>query len=537
MGDEADGRNREEQAIQRVRDTLVENFAETHPADRIDRTVRSVRERFAGHPVREFVPILVERVARRELGAVPAERVSADAEPVSVRKEEGPGDREADVPQPGATGSAPADSESPATVAPATPDSDAQEPTEEITTTPANGNTRPRTGPRHAAPDIPYITIPPADHADDHVSFFGVARKWVIERPVVPLVVGLVLVLTAVLGVTVTGGGDEPAPVAAAAPVTVRGLVGSEKADFFADPRVAEVFARHNLTVQVEPAGSRQIATLDLDGYEFVFPSSATAADRIQRERNVGTKYTPFSSPMAIATFGPIVEALTAAGVIRPGPVPTLEIARYLQLVRDNVEWERIPGNTTYPVRKNVLVSTTDPRTSNSAAMYLAVAGFVANDNAVVSGADAERRVLPLLGRLFAGQGRTEGTSEGPFREYLSGGMGPAPMVWIYESQFVEAAVAGQTEPGMVLAYPSPTVLSQHTVIPLGSAGDQVGKLLSTDPDLQRLAAEHGFRTGGFAAVANQHRVPVATDLIDVIDTPTSETLERMIDGVAASYR
>ncbi|UGT62379.1 three-helix bundle dimerization domain-containing protein [Nocardia asteroides] len=535
MGDEADGGNREEQAIRRVTDTLVENFADTHSADRIERTVRSVRARFTGHPVREFVPILIERVARRELEQTPAaERVTVAAGPVSLEKPSGEA-QATDSAALGAAETAQAAEKAephPAAAGPAairTGPSTGTGPS--TSTSDGNGN-----GPRHAAPEIPFITIPAP--LDDHLSFFGVARKWAVERPVVPLVVGLVLVLTAVLGVAATRPGDDtPAPVAAATPVTVHGLVGSEKAEFFADPRVAEVFSRHGLTVQVEPAGSRQIATRNLDGYEFVFPSSATAADRIQREQNIATKYTPFSSPMAVATFTPIVEALTAAGVIRPGPIPTLDIARYLQLVRDNVEWERLPGNTTYPVRKNVLVSTTDPRTSNSAAMYLAVAGFVANDNAVVADADAERRVLPLLGRLFAGQGRTEGTSEGPFREYLATGMGPAPLVWIYESQFVEAVVAGRTKPGMVLAYPSPTVLSQHTVIPLGKAGDRVGELLSTDPDLQRLAAEHGFRTGGFAAVANRHRVPVAAELIDVVDTPTSETLERMIDGVAAAYR
>lgn len=571
MGGEVDGGNREEQAIQRLTSTLVENFADTHSADRVERTVHTVRQRFAGHPVREFVPILVERVARRELGAIPAaERVTVRPEPaVSVRKGEeavaqpdttaavtvsdalssavtppqgagddgAPGTKPSD---PAARDGAPSaatepDGEQGATDAGDDRSSAAAAKAAMPSAATANGTPRPPTGPRHAAPDIPVITIPPAD---DHLSFFGVARKWAVERPVVPLVVGLVLVLTAVLGIAATRpGGEQPAPVATTAPVTVRGLVGSEKAEFFADPRVAAIFAANDLDVRVEPAGSRQIAGRDLTGYGFVFPSSATAADRIQREQNVATKYTPFSSPMAIATFTPIVEALTAAGVIRPGRVPTLDVARYLQLVRDNVEWERLPGNTTYPVRKNVLVSTTDPRTSNSAAMYLAVAGFVANDNAVVADAEAERRVLPLLGRLFAGQGRTEGTSEGPFREYLTGGVGPAPLVWIYESQFVEAVVAGQTKPGMVLAYPSPTVLSQHTLIPLGDAGDRVGALLAGDPELQRLAAEHGFRTGGFAAVTAQHRVPVAADVIDVVDTPTSETLERMIDGVAATYR
>nr|SBO95904.1 hypothetical protein BN4615_P5420 [Nonomuraea gerenzanensis] len=118
-------------------------------------------------------------------------------------------------------------------------------------------------------------------------------------------------------------------------------------------------------------------------------------------------------------------------------------------------------------------------------------------------------------------------------------GMGPSPMVWIYEAQFVEAAAHGQVKPGMVLLYPSPTVLSKHTLVPLKPSGDRLGRLLSTDPRLQRLAAEHGFRsndTGSFAEVAAAHGVPVAKDPIDVVDIPSYDTLEHLLEGVAKSY-
>ena len=50
----------------------------------------------------------------------------------------------------------------------------------------------------------------------------------------------------------------------------------------------------------------------------------------------------------------------------------------------------------------------------------------------------------------------------------------------------------------MRLVYPSPTVLSKHTLVPVTDDGDRVGQLLSEDPELQRLAAVHGFRTGAF---------------------------------------
>src|SRR6266568_1564978 len=112
-------------------------------------------------------------------------------------------------------------------------------------------------------------------------------------------------------------------------------------------------------------------------------------------------------------------------------------------------------------------------------------------------------------------------------------------MVLIYEAQYVDAAVRGKTTASMELMYPSPTVISRHTLIPLNPAGDRIGQLLTTDPDLQRLAAEHGFRTGDpelFSAVTTQHNVPVPPDIVDVVDTPAYDTLEHLLDGVAKAY-
>ncbi|MFI6362361.1 three-helix bundle dimerization domain-containing protein [Nocardia sp. NPDC050630] len=455
---------REEQAIARLTDRLVDDY----PADQVESAVGTARQRFEGHPVREFVPILIERIARRELEAstkqVETENVAAQRDPNQQ------------------------------------PD-------------PARGMSRIRTA----------------------------GAEFAVDKRLMALAAAVLVVVLALVVAFVVRQPDQPtATSATAALTTVHGVVGSEKMAFFDDPRVVEALAHKGLEARVDPAGSRQIATsVDLGNYDFAFPSSAPAAERIQRARNISTKYTPFSSPMAIATYQPIADLLTAAGVVRPGPVPTFDMARYLQLVRNDVEWDKLRDNTVYPVHKNILVSTTDPRTSNSAAMYLAIASHVANDNTIVQGPAAEQAVLPTVSRLFVRQGYTENSTDGPFREYLAAGMGPTPMVWIYEAQFVEASVRGQIKPGMMLIYPSPTVVSQHTLVPLTTRGDRVGRLLATDPDLQRLAAEHGFRTSEpsrFAKVAADNHVPVAGDVIDVIDTPTIDTLEHLIDSVTKSY-
>ena len=57
---------RELQAMTQVTDRLTESFAD-HSPDAVNRTVTSAHHRFDGSPIREFVPVLVERIARDEL--------------------------------------------------------------------------------------------------------------------------------------------------------------------------------------------------------------------------------------------------------------------------------------------------------------------------------------------------------------------------------------------------------------------------------------------------------------------------------------
>jgi hypothetical protein len=67
---------------------------------------------------------------------------------------------------------------------------------------------------------------------------------------------------------------------------------------------------------------------------------------------------------------------------------------------------------------------------------------------------------------------------------YLSIGIGKTPMVMVYEAQYVALQLAHDRAltSEMTLMYPSPTVLSKHTLIPLRPAGDRVGRLLVIDP-------------------------------------------------------
>jgi len=109
---------------------------------------------------------------------------------------------------------------------------------------------------------------------------------------------------------------------------TVRGVIGSEKQPFFQDPEVVAAFHKHGLDVQVDTAGSREIATtVDLSRYDFAFPAGVPAADKIKRDHKAKATYAPFYTPMAVGSFQPIAKLLESAGVNAPACVTVGDVA------------------------------------------------------------------------------------------------------------------------------------------------------------------------------------------------------------------
>src|SRR5262249_25841527 len=149
------------------------------------------------------------------------------------------------------------------------------------------------------------------------------------------------------------------------------------------------------------------------------------------------------------------------------------------------------------------------------------------------------RRVAPVVAPVFLRQGFAASSSDEPFQDYLSIGIGKTPMVMVYEAQFLSPLAAHDRalSDSMVLMYPTPTVLSKHTLVPLKPAGDRGGTLLRSAPALQRLAARYGFHTSDpaiFNAYLKAQKVPAPPQLVNVVEPPAYDQLETMINAIAA---
>jgi hypothetical protein len=359
------------------------------------------------------------------------------------------------------------------------------------------------------------------------------------------LLVVLIVGVAAALYVSFTRGqAERAAQHAASEVVTVTGLIGSEKKEYLTDPRVLDELRRNGIDLKVETVGSREMATrTDLKTYDFAFPAGVPGATKIMDVTGVKKSSSPFFTPMAIASWKPIADVLIANGMVRKHNeyYYVVDMKRLLDFIASDKRWSDLSHNPDYAINKSILISSTDVRKSNSAAMYLSLASYVFNGDTIVDDQAQVNAVLPKVANLYVRQGYQEGSTAGPFEDYLAMGMGKAPLVMIYEAQYVEYQVQhkGNRNGQMVLMYPQPTIFTKHIIIPFDAKGEKLADLLANDSVLQELAVEHGLRTANADALRafwKQNDIHVPDTLIDVIDPPSFDILESMIKGIEQKF-
>ncbi|WP_236808880.1 hypothetical protein [Amycolatopsis albispora] len=307
----------------------------------------------------------------------------------------------------------------------------------------------------------------------------------------------VVLVLTPLL--------MAPAPPAPAVTV-VRGKMGS-KVDFFRDATVQEILRRKHFEVIVDNSGSREVATHDIDRYDFVFPSGQPAADLIMSSRLGSGKdaqaYVPFVSPIVLATYRPYALALQHAGVAAPMTAGRekplfyeVDISRFVELTEQGRRWNDI-GIREHGIQNNnlVLAHTSDVCLSNSGGTYQGLIAYAKNGSRIAAAEDEVTALAESLKPLYRAQGAPT-PDRVPY--YLSPeGQRIAPIVVIYEHQYLAHQLRrppGQPDEERVLLYPADHFETQPSFIALNDNGRRLAELLRNDPELRNRAVELGFR-------------------------------------------
>jgi hypothetical protein len=331
----------------------------------------------------------------------------------------------------------------------------------------------------------------------------------------------------------------DTADMKAAGQVTVKVLTSPEKEAFLADPDLTKVLDSAGITLSIQKAGAGEIVTRpDLTTFDAAFTASEHAAAKISQTTGSKRTFTSFHTPMAVASWKTLIPVLEKSGLVtsRNGEYFLINMPKLVTLMQKGTRWKDLPGNSAYAVSKSILITSPDVRNSNSGAMYLALASYVANgNNVVVSEADAGNVAASMVG-LFTRQGFQEYSSTGPFEDYVSMGLGKAPLVMVYEQQFLEYVFSHQNaNSDMVLLYPAPTVLSKHIIVALTDSGARFAQLMTSNAKVNSIAQRYGFRgqdnTDLFKA-AEERNLAIPHTLVDVVDTPRYEILEKLINRI-----
>lgn len=334
---------------------------------------------------------------------------------------------------------------------------------------------------------------------------------------------------------------QEQAAIASAEPL--KGLIAVDVEAFFKDDRVNQVLAQGKLPVQVARVGSRDMAAKigTAEQPDFFIASGVVAANMIadaaRKAGKTATQTSPFHTPLVVASWEPVAKILAANGIARPmaPKVYGLDMEKLTQAMLAKQRWRDLKASGDYAVSRSVLVSTTDIRRSNSAAMYLALTSAALNGDVVADRAAAQKYATQLA-ELFKRQGFQENYVNGAFDDYLAIGMGKTPLAFIYEAQMVAQALKGGVRPEMVLMYPQPTIVNKWVLVSLNERGKRLAELLGTNKTLQAVALEQGFRTGdtaAFAAAAQKSGLAVDVNMNQVIDPPGFDLMFEMIDIVS----
>ncbi|MFH8464471.1 hypothetical protein [Streptomyces sp. NPDC017991] len=357
-------------------------------------------------------------------------------------------------------------------------------------------------------------------------------------RRIIAIVLAVFLI-GGVAAAVVAGREDQDSSTATK---TVQGVIGSEKAEFFADPDVVKALAAKGYTVETETSGSWAMEGLDLKGYDFAFPSSQAPAGELASKYHVRQPLPrPFYSPLVVVAHRSAAEVLAGNGLAtlkstdggKDNGNGSLDMKAYLKAAEGDRTWQQLKGAEKHGELSGTLfISTTDPTSSNSGALYLAAASYVADGGRVADGTAAVDRTAPLMRKLISVQGAQQTSTDAAFRDFVSG-VGN-PLVLVYESQVAALLAEDHGVDDLVVLYPDTTANSDHTVVPLTDEGRALGELLGSDEELRGLAVRHGFRPQGasaeFTAATDAHTTYLNQTLTGVrqVPVPASKVLHEM---------
>ncbi|WP_211588715.1 hypothetical protein [Allorhizocola rhizosphaerae] len=361
---------------------------------------------------------------------------------------------------------------------------------------------------------------------------------------------GLVLVLAVSVGTVyaVKRLRGDGAP-AAAQPVSVACLIGSEKAELMADPEVTRILReRYGVTVRADLMGSYdqvQLAAEELSkrDVDCLWPSSASAQsvyEHLHRDKLSGYRAeTVLQSPEVLYAGPQGTDALIRAGIVEKRS-DRYFVVNMKSLLLDHIlsrkTWESL-GTKGFggPIR----IASTDPARSGSGftLTQLELNIVATHDVFQTPNLEQARAALPTIRAIYEAQGLQASSSDFGFRQWLTQGAElQNPLYAGYESQIIQLVTQAGAAPlkEVRVLYPDPTIYNDHPVLALNADAARFLDAMK-DREIQTIAwRRYGFRSSvhlGLNDLAEFKDLALA-DRIRTTTPPNAEVTLALLDCV-----
>ena len=316
----------------------------------------------------------------------------------------------------------------------------------------------------------------------------------------------------------------------------VKIIAGSAKFAFLKDPDLGNILDKQGMRLELIKSGAFEVDKVRAGEIDAAWPASAGAAADWAGNMPGSSSYPVFSTPLALASWRSLMPMFEKNGLAKmSGPTHgDFDLEKALPLMVKGTRWNQLLDNTAFNVNKSFLINTPDLRQGVTGGLYIATLAYILNGHEVPQNAAKAEALAQTLTPLITRQGFQENTLAGPFEDYIGQGIGKAPLVLVYESQFFEAKRDGKIRDTHILLYPQPGLMLKHVLVGKTPAGKKLGELLANDPEIQKIAAKYGFRTNNPALFAAQTKTlgMDAPELINLAETPSPAILDVMTQSI-----
>lgn len=256
---------------------------------------------------------------------------------------------------------------------------------------------------------------------------------------------------------------------------------------------------KYDVELDVKVKGSIEMFETNLQkDQDFLFPAGQLGKDLNGEITTFEREYVIFRTPLVFYTWAPINECLVKKGFVveRQGAYYLTDLTSFYNEVKNRKKWSELcPGLP----EKEMLVDTSNPKTSNSGATFFALLSQIIQSGRTIT--EQNYKVfLPELKDYYSRLGFQENSSNDIFQDYIDKGIGEKTMIAGYENQIIQYAQKDRAnwikkKNDYVMIYPNPTVWSDHNLLIKNKSADVLAELYHDQWVHDRIWLKFGFRT------------------------------------------